>query len=252
MQVQEIMQQEVVTLGAESSFADAAKILRDRRISSIMVKAETGLAGIITERDLVNVIAEGGDPKVVKLREGMTTDLITIDPKADADEAVHLMVDNGIRHLPVVSNGALVGVVSIRDAISGHPALRRLEEQRRQSMQARIADVITAFAGSMPFVYVHIVWFGAWIAINLGFLGASRFDRFPFGLLTMIVSLEAIFLSTFVMISQNRADERRQVLADHQWELVQVEEKQNEQLLEHSQLILNLTKAIHEITGARN
>jgi uncharacterized membrane protein len=102
----------------------------------------------------------------------------------------------------------------------------------------------------MPFVYVHIVWFGVWIAINLRLHGSSRFDRFPFGLLTMIVSLEAIFLSTFVMISQNRADERRQVLADHQWELVQVEEKQNEQLLEHSRLILDLTKAIHQITGA--
>ena len=73
----------------------------------------------------------------------------------------------------------------------------------------------------MIFVYIHLVWFGAWIGFGV--------ERYPFGLLTMIVSLEAIFLSTFVMISQNRADKRRQVLADNQWKIVQFEESQNEQ-----------------------
>ena len=56
----------------------------------------------------------------------------------------------------------------------------------------------------MLFVYLHILWFGAWILINAGWFGLPRFDPFPYGLLTMIVSLEAIFLSTFVLISQNR------------------------------------------------
>ena len=64
----------------------------------------------------------------------------------------------------------------------------------------------------------------------------------------MIVSLEAIFLSTFVLISQNRADAKRQVLADHQWKIVQEEESQNEELLNISKQILDLTKAVHEIT----
>jgi uncharacterized membrane protein len=68
----------------------------------------------------------------------------------------------------------------------------------------------------------------------------------------MIVSLEAIFLSTFVMISQNRADEKRQVLADHQWQTVQEEEHQNEQLLQLSNQILELTKAIHAMNSARS
>jgi uncharacterized membrane protein len=63
----------------------------------------------------------------------------------------------------------------------------------------------------------------------------------------MIVSLEAIFLSTFVMISQNRADEKRQVLADNQWKIVQYEEAQNAQLIELSKQILELTKAIHSV-----
>jgi hypothetical protein len=99
-----------------------------------------------------------------------------------------------------------------------NPALLRHADQRRQSLENRIADQITRFAGSMLFVYLHIIWFAAWILLGV--------EHYPFGLLTMIVSLEAIFLSTFVMISQNRADEKRQVLADHQWQTVQEEEQQ--------------------------
>jgi uncharacterized membrane protein len=81
----------------------------------------------------------------------------------------------------------------------------REETARRRTVQARLADVITWFSGKMMFVYIHIVWFGAWILINAGLLPPFQpFDPFPYGLLTMIVSLEAIFLSTFVLISQNR------------------------------------------------
>jgi uncharacterized membrane protein len=83
-----------------------------------------------------------------------------------------------------------------------------LEERRRhdraRTAQERIADAVTAFSGSMAFLYMHILWFGLWIAINVGWLGIRKFDPFPFGLLTTAVSLEAIFLSTFVLISQNR------------------------------------------------
>jgi len=83
-----------------------------------------------------------------------------------------------------------------------------------KGVQDRLADGITTFAGSMQFVYLHSMWFVVWIAINLGLLGTSlAFDKFPFGLLTMIVSLEAIFLSTFVMISQNRQAARADIRA---------------------------------------
>jgi uncharacterized membrane protein len=68
----------------------------------------------------------------------------------------------------------------------------------------------------------------------------------------MIVSLEAIFLSTFVMISQNRADAKRQVVADLQWQTVREEDKQNQQLLDLSNQILELTKAIHNVTASRS
>jgi uncharacterized membrane protein len=85
--------------------------------------------------------------------------------------------------------------------------------------QDRAADEITDFAGSLKFVYIHSVWFGIWIALNVGLLGAAlKFDPFPFGLLTMIVSLEAIFLSTFVMVSQNRQAARADVRSELDFE----------------------------------
>jgi uncharacterized membrane protein len=125
-------------------------------------------------------------------------------------------------------------------ALEPNPALVEHAKQRADSVQNRIADRITAFAGSMQFVYLHVLWFGLWIG-----LGA---EKYPYGLLTMIVSLEAIFLSTFVMISQNRADAKRQVIANQQWETVKEEDKQNEQLLHLSNQILELTQAIHKYT----
>jgi len=119
-----------------------------------------------------------------------------------------------------------------------NPALIEHAKQRRQSMENRLADRITTFSGSMTFVYLHVIWFAAWIGFGV--------ESYPYGLLTMIVSLEAIFLSTFVMISQNRADEKREVVANQQWKTVQDEDAQNVELLQLSHQILELTKAVHE------
>jgi uncharacterized membrane protein len=83
----------------------------------------------------------------------------------------------------------------------------------------RSADRITNFAGSMKFVYIHIGWFVVWISLNVGLAGIGwEFDKFPFGLLTMIVSLEAIFLATFVMISQNRSSARADLRSELDFE----------------------------------
>ncbi|HZQ64895.1 MAG TPA: DUF1003 domain-containing protein [Gaiellaceae bacterium] len=124
-----------------------------------------------------------------------------------------------------------------------NPALVAHAEARAQSVQNRIADRITAFAGSMGFVYIHLAWFGCWIGFGV--------ERYPYGLLTMIVSLEAIFLSTFVMISQNRADAKRQLIADQQWQTVKDEDRENQELLDLSREILRLTKAIHDDATSR-
>lgn len=90
----------------------------------------------------------------------------------------------------------------------------RTKAARERSLQGRIADAITSFSGRMIFAYVHIVWFGTWILLNTGRFGVRVFDPFPYGLLTMVVSLEAIFLSTFVLISQNRLSEESERRAD--------------------------------------
>jgi len=124
-----------------------------------------------------------------------------------------------------------------------HPALVQQAEERADDFGNRVADSITRFAGSMTFVYLHIVWFASWIGFGV--------ERYPFGLLTMIVSLEAIFLSTFVMISQNRADAKQQALADQEWRTVQEEDEQNRELLALSNQILALTKEVHAFAAER-
>jgi uncharacterized membrane protein len=107
-----------------------------------------------------------------------------------------------------------------------NPALVVQAEHRAGNVQNRLADLITRFSGSMAFVYLHIIWFSCWIGFGV--------EKYPFGLLTMIVSLEAIFLSTFVLISQNRAEAKHQVVADEQWRTVREEDDQNKRLLKLS------------------
>ncbi len=137
--------------------------------------------------------------------------------------AVH--AHGGPRETPnTASSGTAFGEVLSRN-IRTLVELRQ-QDQRRQGIQDRIADAITRFTGSMVFVYIHLIWIGSWVVVNLGWLGIRPFDPYPFGLLTMIGSLEAIFLSTFVLISQNRmaaaADRRAELdlqvslLAEHE------------------------------------
>ena len=119
------------------------------------------------------------------------------------------------------------------------PALAEHTARRAASASLRLADSITAFSGSMRFVALHVIWFGSWILLNLTVLD---FDPFPFGLLTMIVSLEAIFLSTFVLISQNRYEERQHMVVDHHYRETQL----LEDLLREN---TRLTEEIHRVTA---
>jgi CBS domain-containing protein len=116
MQVGDIMHTDVKTADAEDTFADVAKTMRTNGISSVVVLEGKKLSGIVTERDIVNLVAAGGDPHSVKVVHGMTRrDLITVGSKTDIAEAAELMVDRNIRHLPVVDRTRVVGLVSIRD-----------------------------------------------------------------------------------------------------------------------------------------
>ena len=110
-----------------------------------------------------------------------------------------------------------------------HPAVVEQFEKRTSDAQLRLADKITAFAGSMNFVYLHVVLFALWMLV---------FEKSPWPTLTLIVSLEAIFLSTFVMIGQNRQAAFQQAKADQDYQDV------NRLLVENT----NLTRSVHELT----
>jgi CRP/FNR family cyclic AMP-dependent transcriptional regulator len=110
------------------------------------------------------------------------------------------------------------------DALLRQRVSRNLNEEveTHATVVQRVADWLAWFSGSILFLFLHALWFGIWIALNVGLVhvpGLSGFDPFPFGLLTMIVSLEAIFLSTFVLISQNRQVEKDKVRADIEYEV---------------------------------
>ena len=119
-----------------------------------------------------------------------------------------------------------------------HPAFVAQRLRRYNDVQLRIADKITAFAGSMAFVYIHTVVFALWVATGL--FGA---DPFPFNFLTLVVSLEAIFLSAFVLIGQNRQGEFAQAKADHDFVM---QEKGLEHNTELTRQIQQLTQEIHD------
>ena len=104
------------------------------------------------------------------------------------------------RPIPPDANASMTHVVdrNIRALLE-----RQRQQEARRSWQDRVADAVTRFSGSIPFVYLHLALFGSWVAINLGWLPLPRFDP-SFVVLAMVASVEAIFLSTFVLISQNR------------------------------------------------
>jgi CBS domain-containing protein len=116
MQVGEIMHTDVKTANADDTFADVAKVMRLHGISSVVVLEGKKLSGILTERDIVNLVAAGGDPHSVTVGLGMTRrDLETVSPKTDIAEAAEHMAARNIRHLPVLDKGRVVGIISIRD-----------------------------------------------------------------------------------------------------------------------------------------
>ena len=110
-----------------------------------------------------------------------------------------------------------------------HPSVTASLEHRAADVQLRVADKITAFAGSMKFVYLHVVVFAVWMVVV---------EKSPWPTLTLVVSLEAIFLSTFVMIGQNRSAAFQQHKADHDFVEQELELKTN----------TDLTRQIHALT----
>jgi uncharacterized membrane protein len=122
---------------------------------------------------------------------------------------------------------------SVQPARLEHPVVARMREHRAGDLQLRVADQITRFAGSMAFVYIHVVVFVAWMVLV---------ESNPWPTLTLVVSLEAIFLSTFVLIGQNRAAAFQQAKADHDFTEQETELRTNTEITRE---IARLTVELH-------
>src|SRR5271163_2494958 len=131
---------------------------------------------------------------------------------------------NSDRHVPQLIPHRL-----LRNSQLHHPAVLEEAKQRRAKIQLRLADQITGFASSMNFVWIHAALFAVWMVV---------LEKSPWPTLTLVVSLEAIFLSTFVMIGQNRQSAFQQSRADHDFETQELELKTN----------TDLTRQIHVLT----
>jgi uncharacterized membrane protein len=149
---------------------------------------------------------------------------------------------------PVQTHPHIVPRRLLADGQEHHPSVMAEAKRRGASLQLRVADGITAFAGSMRFVYVHVVLFAVWMIV---------FEKSPWPTLTLVVSLEAIFLSTFVMIGQNRQAAFQQVKADHDFTSTEEELRNNtaltRQIADLTTRIEQLTNEIHgEVVGKRS
>jgi uncharacterized membrane protein len=152
-------------------------------------------------------------------------------PRSDGVDELHRLavrssIDPSAREAP--------NMIRLDTRVEHHPAVLEQWEKRREDVQLRIADQITAFAGSMQFVYLHILLFAVWMLV---------IEKSPWPTLTLIVSLEAIFLSTFVMIGQNRQAAFQQAKADSDYDRI---DKLLEENTELTRLVHQLTQEVHK------
>src|SRR4029077_14736768 len=129
MQLAEIMQTDLVTCPPDATVAQAAAVMRERRVGACLVMEGPAMAGIITERDLVGLVADGGDLRVMPVGDAMSAAITTAPPDADVLWAADTMKRKGIRHLPIVEQGYVAGMVSLRDLFAAVEAVLRLDPQ---------------------------------------------------------------------------------------------------------------------------
>jgi CBS domain-containing protein len=119
VKVSDIMTQAAVTDSPEDTMAEASSKMRTEQTGSLLVIEQERLSGIVTERDLLRVVADGQDPKSVTVRDAMSSDVVTIGPETKLKDAAEIMFEKWFRHLPVVTeNGEVVGIISLRDLLA--------------------------------------------------------------------------------------------------------------------------------------
>ena len=148
MKVSEIMTEAAIHDRADDTLAEAARTMWDQQTGSLLVMDGDDLQGIVTERDVLRAVAEGLDVNDTRLSEVMTKDVLTIHPGASLREALAIMTDKWIRHLPVVERGRVVGIVSQRDlagvlgsAMTEPEALSQLVESTELARSKRLKRI---------------------------------------------------------------------------------------------------------------
>jgi CRP/FNR family transcriptional regulator, cyclic AMP receptor protein len=155
-----------------------------------------------------------GGPRTLSALVMEDMEALVID-RGDLDEFMRLRPAAAMDLLAATGRRLRESSLLLRRA-SSKDINRETEERRTTTM--KVADWIAAASGSIPFLMIHCLLFGVWIVLNIGLVKWGDFDPFPFGLLTMVVSLEAIILSVFVLLSQNRQASRERVRNDIEYE----------------------------------
>jgi CBS domain-containing protein len=123
MLVRDIMKKDVMATKQDATIKEAASVMSNRHIGSLVVLEKEKIVGIITERNILKSIADGLDPELTTVEEVMTKNVITIEPDKTIDDAVGLMAQHGIKKLPVVDGDKLVGIITASDIIVVEPKL---------------------------------------------------------------------------------------------------------------------------------
>ena len=124
MQIKDIMVTEVISVSPETTVVEAAKKMKEEGIGSLIIVKDEKLYGLVTDRDiLTKVVAEGKDIHKVTVKDIMAKEVIYVRPDLDVEEAAKIMMDNGIKKLPVIDNDTLIGIVTATDIIAAHPKI---------------------------------------------------------------------------------------------------------------------------------
>lgn len=146
LKVEDVMVEDVVTIDADATVMQAAKLMNKREIGCLIVMRKGRAVGIVTERDLLKrIVSKLRDPKKTKVREIMTKPLITGEPDMDVEDATRLMFESKIKKLPVIEDGKLVGLVTLTDLVRFQPQMIRILKEisaRQLSHPKRMQKVI--------------------------------------------------------------------------------------------------------------
>jgi len=131
MLVKDMMKSKIITVDANDTVRDACNKYRDHKVGCLIVTNNEEIAGLVTERDVIKrTICMDKDPNTTKIAEIMSTDVKTIDPYAEVDDAIRFIKEHKIKKIPVASNGRLVGIITITDLAHTRPTIKRFLEYK--------------------------------------------------------------------------------------------------------------------------